>query len=985
MRKQTMAVHRLLLRSWRKSVASLPALLFAFALLCVQNVSAQDIKTADQLTDYLVQEKISLSQAIAKVQAYTEPKNLGDLNKRRQKVKHLLTLNQVKINSLESFLAYQNRQLQQSQQHLKQVQQQNMTDKSPTNLQEKIARINANQTAMMNSIDLIKQNLNLAHAYQDVLETVLSDFDLWESRHAAEIELHRIGTQETETQKKLSSYYQKALVLQQQRNQNGVVDNLQLDESLLVNAQEINLMQLRLAELNLQRKILKAQFQLAETKDIKTLQQTIATFQTAIKELDSMQRQTSRMMEVLTDERDQSAASLRKSNIQQLLDKVQQRQDDLKRQYQNLQSKKEQYQAELKQRLSSRQTLADYQMEGWVDILHQMMEIPGKFYHYLKSIVLKVRDNYIWLDKVPKTALWFVLLLTCTLVFAIYRLLSHVLQMTKRQRLSGHLLDGLLDLLRRNTILIGAAIVLGVLLYFTHIPMENLHLLIEVFLVWLAFRILIQVARMVLLERISDESGKDVRLYYRLRHLFLFGGWSTGLMVFAHQLPLGLVLQDIFNRLFMLFLMAVALVSWRSRDAIHHLLHPFLKTRKRYVNTAILIMVFLFPLCLAITAGIGLVGYFNVAWSISLFLIQIILVISLFILARGMLFDALELLSEWMIASLQNGWLWIQVFLKPLDKIMRLVLFIAAALILFELIGWHTQAPLLERLMEVSSYKLVNVSGVHITVLSLFEFIILFSIFVWMAKWAREFAYRRIYRNVRDPGIRNSLAVFTQYAVILLGSIFTLRVLGIDMSGMSMIIGGLAVGMGFGLRDFASNIIGGIMLLIERPVREGDLITIGAHEGRVAHIGIRSMRVSSWDNMEVLIPNSETFNKPFTNWTHQDSIVRTVVPVKVSRGDDPVMVQQLILDVLVIIPEILSEPASQVYLKQIDEALIEFEVRYYINVEKHTRFEVRSKVLFAITAQFKAAGIKPPIPPFSVELKQSEHYNSFIHQPATEK
>jgi potassium efflux system protein len=158
------------------------------------------------------------------------------------------------------------------------------------------------------------------------------------------------------------------------------------------------------------------------------------------------------------------------------------------------------------------------------------------------------------------------------------------------------------------------------------------------------------------------------------------------------------------------------------------------------------------------------------------------------------------------------------------------------------------------------------------------------------------------------------------------------------------------------------------MLLIERPVREGDLITIGEYEGRVAHIGIRSMRVSSWDNMEVLIPNAETFNKPFTNWTHQDSIVRTVVPIKVNRADDPLMVQQMLHDVLMGISEVLHEPSPQVFLKQIDEALIEFEVRYFINVQLHTRFEVRSKILFAIMAEFKKQGIKPPIPPFSVEL-----------------
>jgi potassium efflux system protein len=299
-------------------------------------------------------------------------------------------------------------------------------------------------------------------------------------------------------------------------------------------------------------------------------------------------------------------------------------------------------------------------------------------------------------------------------------------------------------------------------------------------------------------------------------------------------------------------------------------------------------------------------------------------------------------------------------------------LLLVCAVILFQLLDLKSDSFIVVSLDKLAQYTIVNLTGVHITVVSTIEFFILLSIFVWAAKWTREFCYRWLYKNAKDAGIRNSLSVFTQYAVILVGCFVTLHVLGFDFSGMSMIIGGLAVGMGFGLRDFASNIVGGIMLLIERPVREGDLVTIGEHEGRVAHIGIRCMRVSSWDNMEVLIPNAETFNKPFTNWTHQDSIVRTVVPIKVSRSDDPVMIQQLIFDVLAITPEIVSDPPAQVFLKKIDAALIEFEARYFINVQLHTRFEVRSKVLFAITAQFKAANIKPPIEPISVEFKEGQ-------------
>jgi potassium-dependent mechanosensitive channel len=332
---------------------------------------------------------------------------------------------------------------------------------------------------------------------------------------------------------------------------------------------------------------------------------------------------------------------------------------------------------------------------------------------------------------------------------------------------------------------------------------------------------------------------------------------------------------------------------------------------------------------------------------------------------------------------LKNGWLWIEVFLKPLDKILHIVILLFSVICLFWLFGWFEDSEITDRVTKILHYSVLQTSKTHITVQSVLEFLVLLGVLIWGARWAREFCYRWLYVNTSDLGVRNSLSVFTQYTFIIIGGMITLWVLGIDFSGLSLVLGGLAVGIGFSLRDFANNIVGGLMLLIERPVRVGDLITIGEHEGRVAHIGIRAMRVSSWDNMEVVIPNAETFSRPFTNWTHQDSIVRTVVPIRVSRADDPVFIQQLILDVLAIIPEILPEPAIQVFLKQIDEALIEFEIRYYINVDLHTRFEVRSRVLFAITAQFKAAGVKAPIPPMRVALKE-DHDDFFIGKKSTE-
>lgn len=740
--------------------------------------------------------------------------------------------------------------------------------------------------------------------------------------------------------------------------------------SLLVNNQHIALIHQQINAIVIQKKIVKANIILLKSFDAKTLQTVTDIYRDSINQYSEIEKKLQQMAASLNSESTflQDAESkktidaLQLSLKQQLLNTGVEKQVLLK----NLTD----YQTQLKRLISSRQTLAEYKIDSWPVIWDKLVEIPNLFYKYLKTLSLKVYDSYTWLDNLPHTILWGMLSFVLIIFVLLSRFLKTVMSDKERSRLTGYLYDGILALVQRNLPYLCLITMLWIVLYVTNISFANYQLLFNLIAVWLTFRILILIARLVLLERITDSSGKDVKLYYRIKWLLLFGGWTTALMVFSHLLPLSLLLQDIFNRLFMLFILAVSLVAWKSKDVIPYLLRPLIKFKKRYYKNAISLLVILVPVTLFTTAVIGLLGFVNLAWTMSRYQAYMLLILVGYILARGLLFDALELFSEWMISSLRNGWLWIEVFLKPLDKILRIILLLCSVLLLFQLFGWHSDSLVMVSLEKVAQYSIVNFTGVHITVASVIEFFVLLSLFVWASKWTREFCYRWLYKNAKDAGIRNSLSVFTQYAVILIGSFITLHVLGLDFSGMSMILGGLAVGMGFGLRDFASNIVGGIMLLIERPVREGDLITIGEYEGQVAHIGIRSMRVSSWDNTEVLIPNAETFNKPFTNWTHQDGIVRTVIPIKVSRADDPVMIQQLILDVLAIIPEIVGDPPTQVFLKKIDEALIEFEVRYFINVHDHNRVEIRSKVLFAITAQFKAAGIKAPIEPITVEFKE---------------
>ncbi|MDP1603828.1 MAG: mechanosensitive ion channel [Legionella sp.] len=950
-------------------------LLLLFALLL--NTTAVFAKSNDhssKLIEYLAQEKTNLTLAINDIKVLKPPVSQADYIKRLQQNDAMLALNRAKIASFESFLVNQKKIQLDFSLRIKQLQQFPLSQSPQINSQEKIERITTLNEINKKTIELINENLNLALHYQDLLTEDGQQLELWKSKAHMDAQLTLLHEQEDRLNASLQSLFESSLKLQQEvKSGGGFKSTYALEARLLLNNQIINLTQHKIAELNLQRKLAKADYSLLKSPDIRTLQKVAEVYKNAINQLSDMEQSLKKMVQMLKYEQPHLTDGNLKKQFAALLRIINSRIAGIGIQEQTLQEDLENHQQELKKQLSARLNLSEYRLDSWPTIIHQVSRIPTQLYNYLKSLTLKIRDNYLWQDTLAASLIWMMLAIISVGLFILNKLLRRVTQDKERSRLSGHLYDGALILLSRNMPYLAITGILWVLFYFNQVPYSNYQLLFNLMFVWLTFRTMILIARLGLMERITDSSGKDVRLYYRIKWLLLAGGWTTALMVFSHELPLPLLVQDIFNRLFMLFLVAVSMVSWKSREVITHILDPLLLSKKRYLINAVMLLVILTPLTLFVIAIIGLIGYINLAWTMSRYQVQILLVITAYVLARGLLFDALELLSELMISRLKNGWLWLEVILKPLDKILRVLLLLFSLYVLLQLFSWHSEeSTLFATLYQWGEYPLVNLSGIHITGISIIEFLILVSVFIWVSKWTREFGFRWLYRDASDAGIRNSLSVFTQYAVILIGGFITLRVLGLDFSGMSMVVGGLAVGMGFGLRDFASNIVGGIMLLIERPVREGDLITLGAYEGRVAHIGIRSMRVSSWDNMEVLIPNAETFNKPFTNWTHQDSIVRTVIPIKVSRADDPEMIQQLILDVLAITPEIVSEPMPQVFLKQIDEALIEFEVRYFINVQVHTRFEIRSKVLFAITAQFKAAGIKPPIPPISVEIKESK-------------
>src|SRR5262249_30801562 len=148
------------------------------------------------------------------------------------------------------------------------------------------------------------------------------------------------------------------------------------------------------------------------------------------------------------------------------------------------------------------------------------------------------------------------------------------------------------------------------------------------------------------------------------------------------------------------------------------------------------------PLLMFANSVIGLFGFVNLILTVSWYEGIFLVVLIGFLILRGFLSDGMEQLSRLMIQYVNNGWLLTEAFLKPLDRVLRITLFLLFWALLFLLYGWDKESPIVERLMRLLNYQLVNVLNTTITPISVIKLLVVISIFYWTAKWTREFIYR---------------------------------------------------------------------------------------------------------------------------------------------------------------------------------------------------------------------------------------------------
>jgi len=624
----------------------------------------------------------------------------------------------------------------------------------------------------------------------------------------------------------------------------------------------------------------------------------------------------------------------------------------------------------LQSELASRQGFFNFGPKMMIDMGKEALLIPSLTYQVTKSLTVNLWKGF----KSASIFAWTLfLLMEVVILFAFSFLHKLLVIIIERPMLWHNRIDlGWLCLqwLRRNfadvfVIANGLAI-----MYYFGVPLQHFMLVIYLVCVWLGIKGLLTVARLCLVETTHDAAGHDMRLYHRLRWMILIGGVITAVTVFVHQLPLIYEIKALCDWMFLFLVMIVSLLLLRSWNVIPNLILTHMETQHPYLQRSVSLICILIPLLMLGNSVIGMLGYVNLIKTVSWYEGIFLLVLIGYLFIRGLLSDGMEQLSRLMIQYVHNGWLWTEAFLKPIDKLLQITLFLSAWAALFILFGWDKQSPIVERLTRLLHYQLAHVLKTTITPINIIELFVVMSVFYWTAKWSREFVYRALTSRTSDMGVRNSIAILVQYSVVIIGIFLCLRVLGIDLQTLGFVLSMFAFGVGLGLRDLFNNFACGFLILLERPLRVGDLVNINGCEGEVMSVGSRAITVRTWDHMEMVVPNTEIFNKSFTNWTAKDNIVRTVVPVQISRHDNPHEVKDIIHGVLASHSEVLAEPVPEVFLKEMNDSRMEFEIRYFVNIRHvKSRTSVTSTILMKIWDEFGRRGIKPPYPQHEIFLR----------------
>lgn len=218
------------------------------------------------------------------------------------------------------------------------------------------------------------------------------------------------------------------------------------------------------------------------------------------------------------------------------------------------------------------------------------------------------------------------------------------------------------------------------------------------------------------------------------------------------------------------------------------------------------------------------------------------------------------------------------------------------------------------------------------------------------------------------PGGNFAFTTIVRYFIVLLGVVLGLGKIGITWDKVQWLAAAITLGIGFGLQEIFANFVAGLILLFERPIRLGDIVTVGDVSGKVTEIKIRATTIQQFNNRALVVPNKDFITSQLINWTLRDTILRFEIPVGVAYGSDTRQVSEILTRLVTEHPDILEDPAPVIILQSFGASTLDFLIRAHVG-RVEVFVETQSELHFQIYDAFREAGIEIAFPQQDVHLR----------------
>ena len=232
-------------------------------------------------------------------------------------------------------------------------------------------------------------------------------------------------------------------------------------------------------------------------------------------------------------------------------------------------------------------------------------------------------------------------------------------------------------------------------------------------------------------------------------------------------------------------------------------------------------------------------------------------------------------------------------------------------------------------------------------------------------------AYRLLAKSRIEPGVRIAIGSIVKYLVLFVGFVVILQTAGINLSSLTILLGALGVGIGFGLQNITNNFVSGLIILLERPIKVGDRIEVAGVAGDVIDISMRATTILTNDNISIIVPNSQFISETVINWSHTDRSVRFNFPVGVSYKEEPETVRKVLLEIALANPYVLKDPRPDVLFSEFADSAMIFNLRVWTREFISRPGVLKSQLYYEIARRFREDKIEIPFPQRDVHIRHT--------------